>query len=294
MEIYMKILIWATCTLILFLILSACESAKVPATPTLLPTSMTTDTPVPLPTRTNTPIPTATTILPTTFPDEFKGKVDLGEFKLTLLCEGKGEPTIILEDGLGGNSWGKGDVIRFGQITRTCLYRRYKFFSIQEADVALPRTTLDQVQDLNNLLQTAGVPGPYILVGHSLAGFNMPLYTDQYPKDVVGLVCVDCRPAFWYYPEPGDNWTQNNEGLDISASLMQVLKVTDLGDRPFVVLVAAGTNDETGGEWSQAAQELCNLSSQCRLEVVPAVDHTSILRRPAVDKAVREVYDAVN
>jgi hypothetical protein len=40
-------------------------------------------------------------------------------------------------------------------------------------------------------------------------------------------------------------------------------------------------------------QELCDLSSRCRLEMVAGTDHLSILQNEAVDKAVKEVYDAV-
>jgi pimeloyl-ACP methyl ester carboxylesterase len=48
-------------------------------------------------------------------------------------------------------------------------------------------------RDLHQLLQRAGVAPPYILVGHSMGGFNIRVYQRFYPADVAGLVLVDAR-----------------------------------------------------------------------------------------------------
>lgn len=262
---------------------------------------------------------------PTPFPELFTATVDLGEYQLPISCKGSGEPTIILESGLGGGSWGEIDLLRFRTTTRACYYDRWK--PLQAPDgVGGPRTTTDQVTDLHNLLQIAGVPGPYILVGHSLAGSILPLYANLYPEEVVGLVCVDCWPINWEFaivegleaPNTFDpllvkevldvengflgDWRQNPENLDIRASYDQVMKVTDLGDIPFVTLVALNTMYDLGDQpirdWAtelrkEKLQELCDLSSDCRYELVEGVDHWGILLNEAVDQAVREVYDEV-
>ena len=47
------------------------------------------------------------------------------------------------------------------------------------------------VAELHALLQAAGVPGPYVLAGHSMGGFFARLYASTYPDEVVGLVLVD-------------------------------------------------------------------------------------------------------
>ena len=57
--------------------------------------------------------------------------------------------------------------------------------------VPQPRTAPDAVADLHTLLLSAGVPGPYVLAGHSLGGLFVRLYTSTYPLDVVGLILVD-------------------------------------------------------------------------------------------------------
>ena len=57
--------------------------------------------------------------------------------------------------------------------------------------VPQPRTAPEAVADLHTLLHAAGVPGPYVLVGHSLGGLFVRLYASTYPEDVVGLILVD-------------------------------------------------------------------------------------------------------
>jgi pimeloyl-ACP methyl ester carboxylesterase len=260
---------------------------------------------------------------PTPFPEKFTGVAQVGPYKLIMLCEGKGEPTIILENGLDGFSWDTYSLARFKTISRTCRYARA---GVMGEKIDGPRTTLDQVKDLHSLLTQTGVPGPYILVGHSIAGSNMVLYTDQYPKDVVGLVCVDCRyPA--YSPiflkkldsqNPNDTaainqarsdenitediWKKIREHLDIITSDQQVLKVTSLGDRPFIVLIAANTGDYLADKQvrqlleeacMEGSQMLSKLSSRGQIEVVPDVNHDSICHDKKVDEAVQQVYAAV-
>ena len=45
--------------------------------------------------------------------------------------------------------------------------------------------------ELHALLQAAGIPGPYVLAGHSWGGFMARFYAATYPDEVVGLVLVD-------------------------------------------------------------------------------------------------------
>jgi pimeloyl-ACP methyl ester carboxylesterase len=50
------------------------------------------------------------------------------------------------------------------------------------------------VTEWHNLLATAGVPGPYLLVGHSIGGLFTVLYARVYPDQVAGIVLVDATP----------------------------------------------------------------------------------------------------
>jgi pimeloyl-ACP methyl ester carboxylesterase len=52
--------------------------------------------------------------------------------------------------------------------------------------------------DLHAALQAAGVPGPYVVVGHSYGGLVVRAFADLYPEDVAGMALVDAsHPDQW-------------------------------------------------------------------------------------------------
>ena len=53
------------------------------------------------------------------------------------------------------------------------------------------RDSLQLVRELHDLLQTTKIPGPYVMVGHSLGGVTDPIYASEYPGEVLGMVLVD-------------------------------------------------------------------------------------------------------
>ncbi len=56
-----------------------------------------------------------------------------------------------------------------------------------------PRSPAHIAEELHLLLSNAGVSGPYVLVGHSLAGKNIRLFASAHANEVVGMVLVDAR-----------------------------------------------------------------------------------------------------
>jgi pimeloyl-ACP methyl ester carboxylesterase len=46
-------------------------------------------------------------------------------------------------------------------------------------------------EELHTLLQHAGISPPYILVGHSMGGYNIRLFASLYRSEVAGMVLVD-------------------------------------------------------------------------------------------------------
>jgi pimeloyl-ACP methyl ester carboxylesterase len=110
--------------------------------------------------------------------------------RLHINCEGKGEPTVVMEAGAGDFSfdWGlvQPQVARFA---RVCSYDRAGYAWSDPGPT--PRTMRQIAFELHTGLLKAGIKGPYILVGHSLGGAIVRTYVSQYPKEVAGMVLVD-------------------------------------------------------------------------------------------------------
>ncbi len=115
---------------------------------------------------------------------------DVGEYRLHLDCVGEGSPTVILEAGAGspGRVWYLVQE-KVAEFTRVCSYDRPGF---GWSDPASGPLGSEQTADiLHQLLQTAGVPGPYVMVGHSAGGVLVREFTQKYQSEVVGMVLVD-------------------------------------------------------------------------------------------------------
>jgi pimeloyl-ACP methyl ester carboxylesterase len=116
--------------------------------------------------------------------------VDVGGYKMHIDCTGQGTPTVILESGLGDSffSWQKVQP-KIAQFTRVCSYDRA---GIGYSDSSpRPRTSKVFADELHTLLRNAGIPAPYVLVGHSMGGFTVRLYASLYHSEVAGMVLVD-------------------------------------------------------------------------------------------------------
>jgi pimeloyl-ACP methyl ester carboxylesterase len=107
-----------------------------------------------------------------------------------IYCTGQGSPTIVLEDGLGNNwtIWAKVQPV-LSRDTQVCSYDRAGFgWSDPRPGV---RDSKAIAAELHGLLTQAGITGPIILMGHSIAGIHMREYEAQYPENVKGIVFID-------------------------------------------------------------------------------------------------------
>ena len=131
--------------------------------------------------------------------------IDVGDHRLYLSCKGSGEPTVILEPGLGGTApaWGWIAPVVATQ-TRVCVYDRA---GRGRSDPSPTPQDGDQITtDLHTLLERADITGPLVMVGHSLGGLYVLDYTARYPEQVAGMVLLDTTPptAFTALPDyPG-------------------------------------------------------------------------------------------
>jgi pimeloyl-ACP methyl ester carboxylesterase len=128
--------------------------------------------------------------------------VDVGGFRLHVLCAGSGGPSVVLDAALGGSSvsWSLVQP-RLAELTRTCSYDRAGFGWSDPGP--LPRTARRIAGELHTLLERAHVPPPYIVVGHSFGGIVLRVFAHDYRGEVAGVVFVDAaHPEDWVRPAP--------------------------------------------------------------------------------------------
>ncbi len=116
--------------------------------------------------------------------------VDIGGYKLHMVDQGVGGPTVVIDSGVKCNclDWSlvQPEIAKF---TRVVTYDRAGYAWSDASP--LDRTSANMVKELRCMLRNAGIPGPYVLVGHSFGGNNMQLFAMTHPDEVVGLVLVD-------------------------------------------------------------------------------------------------------
>jgi pimeloyl-ACP methyl ester carboxylesterase len=105
-------------------------------------------------------------------------------------CSGQGTPTVILDSGLGDSyiSWVKvqPQIAKFAQV---CSYDRAGLGYSDPSPHS--RTSKAMADELHTLLHNAGIAPPYVLVGHSMGGYNVRLFASSYRSEVAGIVLVD-------------------------------------------------------------------------------------------------------
>ncbi|MCV7079278.1 alpha/beta fold hydrolase [Mycobacterium szulgai] len=260
---------------------------------------------------------------------DFSGSVDIGNGRhLYLECRGKGSPTIILESGYHNASdlWGVSDAAApavgpavlpaLARQHRVCAYDRPgtlrsstpPTITDRSSPAPMPRTAQDVVADLHALLGAARLPGPYILVGHSLGGLFVRLYAQTYPAQVRALVFVDAFaveipslmesdwPAYRRAldgPLPQFATAPSFELVDIDTSVEQVSAAAAFPPIPTAVLtrtepfiIPPDVPTEKGPQleqaWRDGAADLVALRPQTPHIVAAGSDHFIQIHQPDV------------
>ena len=142
--------------------------------------------------------------------------VDIGGYRLHLYCVGEnveGNPTIILEHGLGATSaaWARVQP-EIAKTIRVCAYDRAGMGWSDPGPE--PRDAEHIATELHSLLQNAGIPGPYVLVGWSFGGLYVRVYAGKYPSEVSGMVLLDSsHPDQWTSTAAGKAQYESNAGI---------------------------------------------------------------------------------
>lgn len=188
--------------------------------------------------------------------------VDVGDHQLYLSCAGSGEPTVILEPGLGETSAAWGWIApTVAAHTRVCVYDRAGR-GRSEPSSAAPDG--DQIAtDLHTLLERASISGPLVMVGHSVGGLYVLDYTARYPEQVVGMVLLDATPPTAFtalpdYPAFYDIYSTAT-GLTPGLARLGVTQLINSFGHPGLPAAAreqAGADTSTAGQASSERDEL--------------------------------------
>ncbi len=247
---------------------------------------------------------------------EMAALIDIGGRGLYRAEQGAGGPTVVLEAGLGdsGATW-SGIIPAIGSFARVVSYDRANANAGASDPAVMPRTAADAVADLHALLHTAGTPGPFVLVGHSIGGIFARLFASSYPDEVAGLVLIDSAheeqderrrdmvPADLFATEQ-QMINSNEEGIDIAASFDEMRAANPFRPMPLIV-ISAGQDDPTRypAEWPMEAEALLHDELQRDLAaLVPGGRHIVAKQSghyiqqsqpDVIVTAIREVVQAV-
>lgn len=222
--------------------------------------------------------------------------VGIGEGRrLFLDCVGSGKPTVVLEAGLGGDTFNWQEVQpQIGRTTRTCAYDRAGLGN----SVALPgvHDARDEISDLQRLLAGARIAPPYVLVGHSYGGLLARLFANAHPTQTAGVVLVDAmgrdqtRRQLALWPRTKARALRRSvarrvrDGVDLAAGEALAARVRSLGAVPLAVVTAGRHDNEWGHvtpglavaldrQWGAMQDELAALSSNHVHVVARRSDH---------------------
>ena len=115
--------------------------------------------------------------------------------KLAIRCWGEGAPTVVLvgghpSEGIADFEMAPAFLRPLAERTRTCAYARSGYPGSDPAPNE-PRDADDVIGDLDDLLTSAAVNGPYVLVGQSFGGMLVAYHAARFPEDVAGVVLLD-------------------------------------------------------------------------------------------------------
>ncbi len=216
--------------------------------------------------------------------------VDVGGFRLDLVCAGSGSPTVILDAPLGAShmAWSlvQPEVAKFA---RVCSYDRAGYGWSDPGP--RPRTCAMAVEELHALLREAGVPPPYVLVGNSIGGANARLFAFRYPKLVAGLILVD--------PVHEDQLERLPPSARIAASKIRVLNLFRHASRLgllrfFDVPLGEGSSDKLPPQLRPAARAVGFRTAwvdATYLEMVAARESFDEVRTARRDMPERPLHD---
>jgi pimeloyl-ACP methyl ester carboxylesterase len=173
--------------------------------------------------------------------------------RMRIECSGIGSPTVVLDAGLGNDGfvWGVMQP-QLSKVTRVCSYDRAGF---GWSDALPPPRDADHIAgELHQLLSQAGVTGPIVLMGHSIAGVYIRDYATRYPADIAGMVFVDSAT-----PLQDENPAMKSKGPPLWATTL-LLRSALIAGVPRLLGMCSQTRPEFQGQARKLqAEDLCHV-----------------------------------
>lgn len=227
------------------------------------------------------------------------------------ICCGRGAPAVVIDQGAGISveegflrpvlaGWPR----VFRQIEKATTVLMHDRAGLGwSSDPPAPRTSAELVGDLRRVLRDAALAPPYILVGHSVGGFNARLFASEHRREVAGIVLVESsHPEQWrrfskVLPPRSRRESAilqrlrgrvdpslTPERIDFTMSAEQVRAAGPLGDLPLVVLsrsprairppgLPRELADAMDDIWAELQRDLLSLSTRSRHIVATVGGH---------------------
>jgi pimeloyl-ACP methyl ester carboxylesterase len=217
------------------------------------------------------------------------GRVDIGGRSLYMKCRGSGSPVVFLDDGGYVEAWMR-EFFAVSRRTRVCTYDRAGL-GLSDPPPS-PPTVSGLARDVHTLVHAAGMPGPYVLVGHALGGSDMRMFASLFPSDVAGLVLVDALPPALLH----QGLLGTTVGVDLSASRRQLQSAPALGRLPLEVmshgfLYSYSANVEA--QWLSHQRRLAGLSANSLWVTVDAGANIPLVYPQVVTASIDQMVDIV-
>lgn len=138
--------------------------------------------------------------------------VDLGGYRLHIVCAGEGSPPVVICPALGATAAEWQEVQRLAsRETTVCVYDRT---GLGYSDLARRRrATVRMAEELHALLHAANIQPPYVLAGHSIGGFVVRVFVKMYPNEVAGLALIDSSHPEQRERLPKTHWRDYPGGM---------------------------------------------------------------------------------
>lgn len=248
---------------------------------------------------------------------------------INLWCDGRRGPVVVFDSGWSADSraWRR---VMAGLSDRQRVCAQDRAGQGKSSPAPSPRDGEAVARDLHAALTRGSVPGPWVLVGHSLGGLNMRHFARLFPDDVAGLVlvdpssptapgafpaqlararaCVDALKNGSFPPERpelarcrGDDpdtalarWEARLSEIEsIGRSTSEGLKAQGAGSLAIPLIVLRPAGQARVAEGQAFADPLARLSTKGEARLIEGSGHMMMFDRPdAVVQAVKDVLKA--